>query len=295
MNASELLDLAAIVSAQGPVLVEGPGSLSTSGLEQYWTASQCRFDRWSKTFKEFGARADRAGDSSGPEDASPVFLATLEEVLAGEVLTRVFGAVVTAYDARRKSDQAEPIARSIMIGHLEARNRVLRFLVGGQGIDAEEAFRLNRLRRRTERWSDMLVGYLHDLIDVDQFAVDPQRALDFAEDLSYRRRLPGGRQVWPLLQASLRATFGSGLSAASPNAELNERIASAVLSCFRSELFDSTGTLHSLWVTRLCNGADDVDGMIEDLLYHGPTDDEGHDDAQSADQFLDRIRRFNRS
>ncbi|MBN2218259.1 MAG: hypothetical protein JW719_12865 [Pirellulales bacterium] len=294
MNASGLLELAAIVSAHGPVLVEGPGSLSPSGLEQYWTASQCRFDRWSRAFKELGSVAG-AADRDWLETSWPTVRATLEEVLTGEVLTRVFGAVVTAYDARRKKGQAEPIARSVMIGQLEARNRVLRYLVSPSGIDADEAFLLNRLRRRTERWSDMLVGYLHNLVDVRYFAVDPQRAADFAEDLSYRQRLPGGRHAWALMQASLRATFGSGLSPVSPNADLNERIATAVLSCFRSEMFESTGTLRSLWVTRLCNGADDVRGMVDDLLWSDHHEPDELDDETAADHFLDRIRRFNRS
>jgi len=294
MNSSELLELAAMVSAHGPVLVEGPGNLSESSMEQYWTASQCRFDRWSRTFKELGPPA---GESSRNwfETGWPTFRATIEEVLTGEVLTRVFGAVVAAYDARRHSGQAEPIARSVMIGHLEARNRVLRYLVSPLGIDAEEAFRLNRLRRRTERWSDMLVGYLKELVDVRQFAVDPQRATDFAEDLSYRQRLPGGRHAWTLLTASLQTAFGGGLAPASPNADLNERIATSVLSCFRSELFDSTGMLHSLWVTRLCNGTADVHGMIDHLLYTERQAEFDRQEEEAADQFLDRLRRFNRS
>ena len=50
MNASELLELAAVVSVEGPVLVEGPGAISASSLEQYWTASQCRFQRWADVF-----------------------------------------------------------------------------------------------------------------------------------------------------------------------------------------------------------------------------------------------------
>ncbi|MBN1590102.1 MAG: hypothetical protein JW888_11350 [Pirellulales bacterium] len=293
MHASQLLELAALVSAQGPVLVEGPGTLGPSSLEQYWTASQCRFDRWSKALKELGSQAADPGPDWS-QVGWPTLRATLEEVLTGEVLTRVFGAVVTAYDAYRNTDQANPIVRSVMIGHLEARNRVLRYLVSGPGVNGEEAFKLNRLRRRTERWIDMLVGYLDQLVDVGQFAIDPQRATDFAEDLSYRQQLPGGRHAWSLLQASLRATFGNGLSPLSPNGELNHRIAMSVLSCFRSELFESTGTLRSLWMTRLSNGTEDVHGMLDNLLCdrpRKPTEQE----SLAADHFLDRLRRFNRS
>jgi hypothetical protein len=292
MHASELLELAAIVSAEGPVLVEGPGVLSASSLEQYWTASQCRFDRWAGVFKQLSAEA-----SNPAEDWAmrwPVYRATLEEVLTSEVLTRVFGAVVTAYDAHRKSDQAEPIARSVMVGHLEARNRVLRHLVSGPGMNAEEGLRLDRLRRRSERWTDMLVGYLHGMVDVRQFAIDPDRAVDFGEDLNYRQRSTTCSQALALIQTSLRAAFRTANSLPTPNADLNERIATSVLACFRADLFDATGTLRSLWMTRLCNGAADVHGMLDDLLEDVACS-ASRQEEEAADRFLERLRRFNGS
>jgi hypothetical protein len=129
---------------------------------------------------------------------------------------------------------------------------------------------------------------------VRHFAIDPERAADFAEDVCYRRRLPGGRLAWTLLQATLRATFGRGLAATSPNADLNRRIATSVLSCFRSELFESTGTLRSLWLTRLVNGADDMQGMLDDLLGDDGVESAGRQAEDAADRFVDRLRRFNR-
>jgi len=292
MNASELLELAAVVSVEGPVLVEGPGAISASSLEQYWTASQCRFQRWADVFR--GLPTDASNPGPDWPDRWPSIRATLEEVLAGEVLTRVFAAVATAHDTVRGADLAEPIARSVLVGHLEARNRVLRFLVRGAGIDADEAFALNRLRRRTERWTDMLLGYLHGLGEVGRFAVDPRRALDFAEDLNFRNRSPNARRAWSLVQTSLRAGFRNGLCPASPNADLNQRIGTSVLGCFRPELFDSTGTLRSLWITRLCNGAEDVRGMVAGLLDE-PRANSTPQEEEAADRFLDRLRRFNRS
>jgi hypothetical protein len=53
--------------------------------------------------------------------------------------------------------------------------------------------------------------------------------------------------------ASVRASFREGLCPVSPNADLNARIASSILACFQGELFDSTGLLRSLWLTRLAN------------------------------------------
>jgi len=272
MHARELVELAAIVSAHGPVLIGGTQQLSTAGIDQYWTASKCRIDRWSRSLKEFALQA-KSADARRLQSQWPHARGVLEEILTGEVLTRVWTAVLCAWDRRRGTDVAEPVARSVMLGHLEARHRVLTLLVNGPGIDAEQAVKLNYLRRRCERWIDMLVGYFSGLYDVEEFAIDPQRAKDFAEDLQYRGNLKGGRHAWPLMLASLQSAFRQGLEPVSPNADLNAHIAAAILGCFQPELFDSTGILRSLWLLRLSNATADAQGMIDDLLAPAPPAD----------------------
>ena len=101
--------------------------------------------------------------------------------------------------------------------------------------------KLNHLRRRAERWTDLLVGHLARYGDVAEFAIDADRAVEFSRDLEFQTDQEGGRQAWPLLQASLRAAFQRGLAPVSPNEDLNAQIASAILSCFPADLFDSTG------------------------------------------------------
>ena len=125
---------------------------------------------------------------------------------------------------------------------------------------------MDRLRRRAERWTDLLVGHLAGMHGTSEFAFDPRRARDFAEDWQYRRGFQGSRHAWPLVLASLRAAFQPVLSPESPNPELNARIAASILACFPPELFDSTGLLRSLWLMRLTNIAEDTQGMIEELF-----------------------------
>jgi hypothetical protein len=274
MHARDLVELAAIVSAPGPVLVHGTRQLSATAIEQYWTASKCRLDRWGRSLKGITRGADDArgpGRAAGiagrsPAPGWPRVRGTLEEILTGEVLTRVWAAVLSAYDRHHGSDDAAAVARSVLTGHLEARHRVLTLLVSSPVIEAEGAVKLNHLRRRSERWTDLLVGYLAGREDVSQFAVDPARARDFAEDLRHRGKAKGGRYAWPLLLSSLRAAFQQGLSPVSPNADLNAEIASSILACFQPDLFDSTGLFRSLWLTRLANVTEDAQGMVEDLL-----------------------------
>ncbi len=264
MHARELVELASIVSAHGPALIRSGERIPVDSIEQYWTSSKVRLDRWAWRLKSFVGKAET--DARRRQSQWPAVCGVLEEILTGEMLTRVWTAVLCAYDRRRGTDEVEPVARSVFIGHMEARHRVLSLMVRGPGIDAEAAVKLNRLRRRAERWTDLLVGNLQSLHDVSEFAFDPQRSKDFAEDMQYRGRLKGGRHVWPLIQASLRAAFHEGLGSESPNADLNARIAAGVLSCFPPEVFDSTGLMRSLWLMRLTSAAEDTQGMIDALL-----------------------------
>ena len=278
MHARELVELASILSVQGPMLVRHPqagtqAQLSEHGVQQYWTASKCRLDRWTRSLKSFAADAAQL-DATAVRVQWPFIRGVMEEILTGEVLTRVWTAVLCLYDRHRGDSDFESLARSIMIGHQEARHRVLMFLVRGPGVDAEAAVKLNHLRRRAERWADLLVGHLARLGDVAEFAVDVQRALEFSQDLEFQTDQPGGRQAWPLLQASLRAAFQRGMTPVSPNEDLNAQIGSAILSCFPAELFDSTGLFRSLWLHRMANVTSDVQGMIDTLVGSGPTADD---------------------
>jgi hypothetical protein len=255
MHAHELVELAAVVSAQGPVLIGGNGQLSSASLQDYWTASKCRLDRWNRSLKG---------------TPWPRLRGVLEEILTGEVLTRVWTAVVCVYDRKHGLGTAEPVVRNVLLDHLEVRRRVLRLLVERSTLDAGATVPLDRLRRRTERWTDLLVGYLLGIEDVSEFAIDPDRAGDFADDLRYRGDLPHGCRAWPLLLQSLRSAFYTGLCPTSPNPALNRRIAGAILSCFQPELLDSTGVFHALWLMRLTNAADDAEGLLAELLSGDP-------------------------
>ena len=288
MHARELIELAALASFHGPVLIRGTEPISEANLERYWIASKSRLDRWGRALKQISNSADHpAGKPHRPQ--RPPIRGLLEEILTGEVLTRVWTAVMCAYDRHHGTEASEPVVRSVLIGHLEARHRVLTLLVQGPGIDAEEALKLNRLRRRTERWTDLLVGHLAGLHDVGEFAIDPRRARDFAEDLRWQSRRQGGRYVWPLALASLEAAFRQGLAPVSPNPDLNATIAQSILACFQPELFDSTGVFRSAWLMRLANAANDAQGMIDELLtLEGARSPGGSTRGQAAD----RSRRF---
>jgi hypothetical protein len=291
MHARELVELAGILSAHGPMLVGHTQRLSESGIQQYWTTSKCRLDRWTRSLRSFHQQA-RSSSAAMLRVQWPWVRSLLEEILAAEVLTRVWTAVLCLADRQRGSQDAEAVARSVLIGHIEARYRVLTLLVHGPGVDAESAVKLNHLRRRTERWTDLLVGHLAGLGDVAEFSIEPDRAREFARDMDFSNNRLAGRQAWLLMLASLRAGFRQGMAVQSPNADLNAKIAAAILSCFPAEMFDSTGLFHSLWLTRLYNTTDDVQGMIENLLRPEPSRSVTATDGGNAAANSPRWKRF---
>jgi hypothetical protein len=276
MHARDLIELAAIVAANAPVLITGREPIPPESVEAYWTASKSRLDRWGIMLKsltrETSAARPPAAACAAPSACSPrpLVRGLVEEILTGEVLTRVWAAITCAYDRRRKSDVVEPIVRSVLLGHLEARYRVLTLLAGqlnASGVDAEEALKLNCIRLRTERWTDVLLSRLAPWCDIRQFAIEPERANDFAEDLSRQRQREGGRFIWPLLQASRRAAFQHGLSPESPNPDLNSKIAGSIIGCFPGDVFDGTGLITSAWMARISRITGDAAGMLDELIH----------------------------
>lgn len=257
MQARELVELAALVSLHGPSLIVSSAAIPPECLEQYWTLSKCRLDRWGLALNRF--KTSTAGSTASRSQRAP--LGAMEEILTGEVLTRVWAAVLSAHDRRHGRSEAEPIARSVLIGHLEVRHRVLNAIVHDARLEPEEAVWLNRLRRRARRWTDLLVANLLPVVDVSEFAMEPGRAKALCGAL----RPPQGPS-WQVLLTSLRAAFRASSSVRSPNPDVNARIASNVLGCFEPELFESTGLFRSVWLARLLSATDDTQGMLDALF-----------------------------
>jgi len=277
MHSRELVEVAAMVAAHGSVLVEGPSRISASALEQYWTASKCRLDRWLRSMKRFVASSSEPSELAAVQaEIGPV----VEEILIAEIALRVWTAVLYAYDRRRQTGDAEPIARSVFLGHLEVRQRVLALLIHSPYITAEQAVQLNRLRRRAERWTDLLLGYLSLDYPASELAFESARCQEFAADLRHEQRRAAGAHAWRLVLASLRIAFQSGVSEQSPNADANRDIAGSIVACFPSDLFDATGVMQSLWLVRLSHATTDAQGMVDELLRDDSVEASGTGDVR---------------
>lgn len=261
MHARDLVEFAALIATNGRTVIEHAERLSDSGLEQYWSATKCRHERWCRRLKQFSFEVQYAKTAEAGEQWSDI-RPILDEILTSEVLARVWAAVCCGYERRRDLDEASPVVRNVLASHLEARNRALNLMVYGHGLRVEEAVALNRMRRRNERWTDVLLGKLLPACEVREFAFSPNRAMDFADDANDS---VDSETAWSLVLTSMRVAY-HGSTLPSVNDDLNSRIAAGILACFPSELFDSTGTLKSLWLVRMQHAASDTQGMIDELL-----------------------------
>jgi hypothetical protein len=264
MRAYELIELSALIAVNGRTFVQGRGRLSESSISQYWSVSRSRFDRWAQALKSDGVRL-----RSGQEGRSAIWRhvrPVLEEILTGEILTRIWTAAACQHDRQRGSSYVSPVVRSVFLGHLEARNRALNFMFHAQEYDRDAVLDINRVRNRSERWTDLLLAYLASLGDVADVAFDHKRVLDFAEDALDHFPQSHAGQSWQLLRASLQNSFGLCLAESAPNGDLNAQIVTSVLASFRPEVFDAADDLGSLWMERLEYTAADAEALIEELL-----------------------------
>jgi hypothetical protein len=147
MHGSQLAQLACCLVTQGPVFLRTAGSLPATVLDTYWTASKSRIDRWLPVLKHL--REDlQTGLPPERGAAWQSALPTLEEVLQSEVLTRLWAALGCMIDRRLGAVEIEPVLRSVLLGHGEARNRVLGGIIAAQPHAPDSAVGVNALRRK---------------------------------------------------------------------------------------------------------------------------------------------------
>jgi hypothetical protein len=264
MHARDLVELAALVAVNGPVLATCADHVSPSLQEEYWAASRCRLDRWTRVLRSLEMSA---GELPRPATlAWPRIRPLLEEILAGEMLTRLWTAAAALCDQLCGESDLAPVARNVLAGHLEARRRLLTLLADGRALAHDETLAIDHLRRRIERWTDMLLAHFAGAIDIEEFAHEPARARDFASDRDANDDRAQRRLTSQLVLASIRASVATILSDRSPSADLNRRIAGAILGHFGAGLLDTSVPPQSLWLQRLSLAASEAQGMIDELV-----------------------------
>ena len=187
-------------------------------LESYWTVSQRRLDQWRSALSEF-----KQMDFPAPEHTRqlarrrPIF----DEILVREILCRIWTAAYEVTNHTESHHASVAAVRSIWLSHLEARMEALKVLNVAVAAALPAGLSLNRLRRKTERWSDVLLAHLGDHARFRNYAVDRERLKDF--QVAYQGNDNARANNWSLYMASFSKAFPGG-AAPSANPTLNLEI-----------------------------------------------------------------------
>lgn len=262
MHASQLAQIGSWIAVHAPTLVFGNSGPQELVSVDYWTTSKSRIQRWNAALKVFEEDFQDTGSGHNPWPAAAT---VIEEIFVSEFLTRIWSAAVLAHDTYQESDELFGLAHSIHISHVESRNRAMRLLLSNQAMDENEFDRLNLLRRKVERWTDLFLARVTDLKIARMFAFDENRVSDFHEEIDESSPMTHSRRN-QLMIASFAAELNGFESQWAANPELNRKISSSLLACFPSDRFDSLGLPKSFGMVLLEKTQHDTQILVDQLL-----------------------------
>lgn len=237
VNLRDFADAAALFAQHSALIIDSDHPVETEALEAYWVAGRRRAKSWTQR---------RAGASGLGEQ-----IQLAEEMLLSEMPARVWTGVYYAHCINHRNPDGLRLARLAMRQLIESRQEMLSQMIDKYGrTEISELLRLDRLRRRVERWTDFLIGNIKRFDVALNVAFDPDNCRNNAASASV---LPPA--AWPLTIAGLSRSFPTTpLDVAT--VELQTEILRTQLSLFPPEAFHSDGRLLSAPLARLVNRLD---------------------------------------
>jgi hypothetical protein len=240
----DIAEVAGLLSVHSAHIVESRSEIAPRMLFDYTSASRRRSRLWWELLRKPCTDDEWNGRRQ-------VLLSLAEEILVAELGARVGAAVLVANDARRGCTAAGPFGRHVLLDVLQAKHSVLTTLLEGvQPLGA--LLRLNRLRRRTEHWSDLLLAQSGLGGCGAEFACDRDRWQRFRDESS----TGGGDSLTSqqLLLISLRQAMPASSVQAAEREQLHAGLIRPLLSLLPPDAFGMHGGLRTPWVRRISSG-----------------------------------------
>jgi hypothetical protein len=259
-NGATILEVAALAALRCRSLHRYSLAPIRTHVERYWQASKTRQGEWQGLLSTIRRYEEEDRPLAGR--ASRSFAGLIEEIFASDVLTRIWSAVVPQIGKVACPDLMD-FMQSALMGQMEVQARVLQLLLEVPQLQGA-ADRLNKVRCSTERWIDLLLGYLQPCCQIDALACNLSRAHDFASTF----RHGSAEQQWAaelLLAQGIADSAARLFRSRCPNPQLNRRVVQSVLDCLGPDLLDAVGPMAGVWQTRLLHATVEMKYWLDKL------------------------------
>ena len=203
LSAKSLAELALVVSQVARGVLEENIAPTSESLRGFWQSSRMLQKRWMNDLD--AAANENTRDIEFFEQLAP-------RVFTSEILVRTFSTLLASLDQRLGTDDLTRVARNVVSGLLQIRLMVLSRLLAVPEIHHHRVLKIDRLRRRCDRWTDLLVSTIGIRGNCFEFAFDPDRARDFGEEAMFTETEFRSRPFEHLVSAGLRGSFLQHLS-----------------------------------------------------------------------------------
>ena len=198
LSVKSLVEVALLASRVGRCAIEDRCEPSSNSLRDFWQQTRNLQKHWTSQLDAWSAETD-------------LELSQLSELsiqlFASELLVRVWSTVLLGIDRETGRDDLSRIARNAVSGLLQVRHGVMSRLLQQPGSSSQRVAEIERMRRRCDRWADLLIGNLAGRRELFEFAFEVERARDFATESIEYDPSTGPNPVEHLVTAGLRMAF----------------------------------------------------------------------------------------
>lgn len=243
MTYRDLALLAFLVGRESPQLLFG-GTPSVELQIEYWLAGKTRNDQWMRLLKALEQDLHSWPDPPGDLPAITLAEALIAEILTSELLSRVWAAISCGWDQLAHHPRLEPLAHSVLMGHLQAsaRARQLQSQMSQSPPVAKVGF---ELADAVAGWSDQIIGWISSWVPVTQYAAEPDRAAEFARE--WREQGADNSLVWKLLRNLMTHRLSALPEGPPTTREINRRLGSVILGTIPRSIVGDPEFATSFW------------------------------------------------
>lgn len=234
MKLAYLTEIAALMAAHGRLFIEQGDELPTEVIGDYYILSRNRFNRWMKDLSDLekGLSIRDPLHLIGLMPSRPATRTVTEQILINEMVARIWTILMLARDKHQGIDRIRPLAHNVFLGHLSVRHKALSVVLNDDRLQQSDLTAIDKLRRSTERWTDMLCCPLMDEFGLWQYAFHEEIAREFLKDRLDQQSLDHRSRAWVLILAGMRHSFPDKEGLATPVHDDDRRLVRLMLNSF---------------------------------------------------------------